>query len=163
MSALEEMGRKKAAGKGGNAAVTFRRMEVRDTPAAAQIEAASSREPWSRKAYEDALSNENACYVVAELEGRVVGCCGLWQSFEEADICNVVVEKSCRKRGIALQMLEFLMELGRQRGAVHFTLEVRSGNAAAVSLYEKLGFLTEGVRKGFYQNPKEDALIMWKR
>lgn len=163
MSAQEGTEQSKTVGESRNAAVTFRMMEIQDTPEAARIEAASSQEPWSQKSYEDALLNENACYVVAELEGRVVGCCGLWQSFEDADICNVVVEKSCRKRGIALEMLEFLMEMGKQRGAAHFTLEVRSSNAAAIGLYEKLGFRTEGVRKGFYQNPKEDALIMWKR
>lgn len=163
MNGQEKRQHKEAAGESCNAAVTFRVMEMQDAPAAAHIEAASSREPWSQRSYEDALSNENACYIVAELQGRIVGCCGLWQSFEDADICNVAVEESCRRKGIALQMLRFLMALGEKRGAAHFTLEVRSGNTAAIRLYEKLGFRTEGVRKGFYQNPKEDALIMWRR
>lgn len=146
-----------------DAAVIFRPMRESDTAAAAQIEAASSQEPWSQKAYADALSNENAYYLVAEHDGRVIGCCGLWQSFEEADICNVVIEAGSRRLGIAQKMLSALMEAGRKRGILYFTLEVRSGNTAAVRLYEKLGFATEGVRKGFYQNPREDALIMWKR
>lgn len=145
------------------AAVIFRPMQESDTVAAAQIEAASSQEPWSQKAYADALSNENAYYLVAEYDGCVIGCCGLWQSFEEADICNVVVEAGSRRQGIAQKMLLALMEAGKKRGILYFTLEVRSGNMAAVRLYEKLGFATEGVRKGFYRNPKEDALIMWKR
>lgn len=147
---------------GKNAAV-FRPMKATDTAAAAGLEAASSKEPWSQKAYADALSNENAYYLVAEQDGCVVGCCGLWQSFEDADICNVVVAERCRRQGIAKEMLTALMEEGKRRGVLYFTLEVRSGNAAAVSLYKKLGFATEGIRKGFYQNPKEDALIMWKR
>lgn len=144
-------------------AVTFRTMRKEDTEAAARIEAASSGEPWSQQSYADALSNENAYYLAAEYEGSVIGCCGLWQSFEEADICNVVVEESFRRRKIAEEMLTALMEAGKKRGVLHFTLEVRKGNTAAVRLYEKLGFITEGVRRGFYQNPKEDALIMWKR
>lgn len=144
-------------------AVTFRPMRKEDAEAAARIEAASSQEPWSQQSYADAVCNENAYYLAAELEGCVIGCCGLWQSFEEADICNVVVEEGFRRRRIAEEMLTALMEAGKKRGVLHFTLEVRKGNTAAVRLYEKLGFITEGVRRGFYQNPKEDALIMWKR
>lgn len=143
--------------------VIFRPMTERDTAAAAEIEAASSREPWSQKAYADALSDKNAYYLVAELDGQVVGCCGFWQSFEDADICNVVVAEGFRRQKIAEGMLKTLMEAGNARGVLHFTLEVRTGNTAAVRLYEKLGFVTEGVRKGFYQNPREDARIMWKR
>lgn len=143
--------------------VLFRPMEERDTAAAAQIEALSSREPWSQKAYADALKDPNAFYLAAQQDGNVIGCCGFWQSFEDADICNVVVAESCRRKGIAKEMLRALMEEGKKRGIVNFTLEVRSGNTPAIRLYEKLGFVTEGVRKGFYSNPKEDALIMWKR
>jgi len=143
--------------------VLFRPMEEQDTAAAARIEALSSREPWSQKAYADALKDQNACYLVAQQDGQVIGCCGFWQSFEDADICNVVVIENCRRRGIAEKMLRALMGEGKKRGVLNFTLEVRSGNMPAVHLYEKLGFVTEGVRKGFYSNPKEDALIMWKR
>lgn len=144
-------------------AVIFRPMKETDTAAAAEIEAASSQEPWPQKAFADALCNENAFYLVAEQGGSVVGCCGFWQSFEDADICNVVVAQSCRRQGIAERMLTALMKAGKIRGIQYFTLEVRCGNMPAVRLYEKLGFAAEGVRKGFYQNPKEDALIMWKR
>lgn len=143
--------------------ISFRPMTEQDTEAAAQLEALSSREPWSRKAYADALNNADAFYLAACRNGSLVGCCGLWQSFEDADICNVVVAESCRRRGIAERMLLTLMEEGRKRGVLNFTLEVRCGNIPAIRLYEKLGFVTEGVRKGFYRNPKEDALIMWKR
>lgn len=142
---------------------SFRPMEEQDTKAAAEIEAFSSQEPWTQRAYADALRDKNAFYMVAQQDGRVIGCCGLWQSFEDADICNVVVAERCRRKGVAEKMLQALMEEGKKRGIANFTLEVRSGNTPAVRLYEKLGFATEGVRKGFYSNPKEDALIMWKR
>lgn len=143
--------------------ILFRPMEETDAAAAARIEAASSCEPWSENAYLAALKNENAFYLVAQAQGEVIGCCGFWQSFEEADICNVVISEKFRRQGIAQQMLGALMEEGKKRGIAAFTLEVRSGNTAAVRLYEKLGFLTEGVRKNFYEGPREDALIMWKR
>lgn len=157
------IGPEKPMQKNDRAAVIFRPMKGSDTAIVAEMEAASSAEPWSQKAYADALSNENAYYLVAEQDHCVVGCCGLWQSFEEADICNVVVAESRRRQGIAERMLSALMAAGEGRGVQHFTLEVRSGNTAAVHLYEKLGFAAEGIRKGFYRNPREDALIMWKR
>ena len=152
-----------SASDGDQQEVTFRRMQPPDAAAVAALEEACSREAWSVKAYLNALANENACYLVAELDGCIVGCCGLWQSFSDADICNVAVHPAHRRRHVAKRMLTALMEEGKKRGVAFFTLEVRKGNDAAVRLYEKLGFVTEGVRRRFYQNPPEDALIMWKR
>ncbi len=146
-----------------NSILRIRPMEKKDAATVAAMEAASTPEAWTKQAYEEALANENAYYLVAELDGAVVGCCGFWQSFEDADICNVAVQKDYRKKGIAQRMLTVLMEAAGGRGVLHFTLEVRSGNIAAVRLYEKLGFATEGIRRGFYEKPREDALIMWKR
>lgn len=139
------------------------RMTAADCEAAAALEASCSAEAWSAKAFADAAADPNALYIAAWLDNQMVGCCGLWQSFEEADICNVAVDESCRRRGIAQKMLEQLMLSGRERGILHFTLEVRSKNAPAIRLYEKLGFTAEGVRRRFYENPADDALIMWKR
>ena len=81
----------------------------------------------------------------------------------DADITNVFVRDGYRRRGIAEEMLKKLMEESRGIGARNFTLEVRSSNYAAIRLYEKLGFVSEGVRPGFYDHPKEDALIYWIR
>lgn len=146
-----------------NDVLHIRPMEIKDAAIVAAMEAASTPEAWTKQAYEEALANQDACYLVAEWQGAVVGCCGFWQSFEDADICNVAVREGHRKKGIAQRMLAVLMEEAKGRGVLHFTLEVRSGNMAAVRLYEKLGFVTEGIRKGFYEKPREDALIMWKR
>lgn len=144
-------------------AVICRVMRKEDAQAAARLEASCSREPWAKESYLDALENENALYAAAWLDGKMIGCCGFWQSFEEADICNVAVAHKWRRRGVAGKMLCFLMKLAEDRGVCAFTLEVRRSNTAAICLYEKLGFAPEGVRRNFYENPKEDALIMWKR
>ena len=143
--------------------VTYRRMQREDAAAAAALEAACSREAWSESAYGSAALDSNALYLVAEEGDELVGCCGTWQSFEEGDICNVAVEESRRRRGIGEAMLRELMRMAGQRGIENFTLEVRCSNLAAIRLYEKLGFTKEGLRKGFYSNPREDALILWKR
>ena len=130
---------------------------------AAELEASCLKEAWSKSAWEDALKDKNAWYAGAWLDGRLVGCCGLWQSFEDADICNVAVDQTLRRQGIGEQLLLFLMENGKKRGVKNFTLEVRRSNEAAIGLYHKLGFLDEGVRPNFYDSPKEAALILWKK
>lgn len=149
--------------KGQEENLLFRRLEKEDAPAAAALEKSCLPEAWSLSAWEAGLTDPNAFYAGAFLDGKLVGCCGIWQSFEDADVCNVAVDPSLRRRRIGERLLLFLMEEGRKRGVEQFTLEVRSSNTAAVSLYTKLGFVQEGVRRGFYENPREDALILWKR
>lgn len=143
--------------------VEIRKMTEQDVPQAAELEAANFSMPWSEKAFYDQLQNKDALYMVAAVDGKILGVCGLMKSFEEADICNVSVDESCRNQGIASKMLTELMDEGIKRGITAFTLEVRAGNASAIHLYKKLGFQEEGIRPGFYERPKEDAVIMWKR
>ena len=81
----------------------------------------------------------------------------------EGDVTNIAVFPEYRGRGIGAALTKALLVEGRKRGMNAFTLEVRVGNQAAIHIYEKLGFRSEGVRKGFYEKPKEDALIMWRR
>lgn len=81
----------------------------------------------------------------------------------EGNITNVVVAEEARNKGIGTKMLRHLMEEGERNGLGAFTLEVRVSNAPAIHVYEKLGFLSEGIRPNFYEKPAEDAVIMWKR
>ena len=81
----------------------------------------------------------------------------------EGNITNVVVTPEARNQGIGTGMLRYLMEEGSREGLTAFTLEVRVSNAAAIHVYEKLGFVSEGIRPGFYEKPTEDAMIFWKR
>ena len=76
---------------------------------------------------------------------------------------NVAVLPAFQGRGIASALLKELLSLGEAMGFTDFTLEVRVGNAPAIHLYEKFGFVSEGIRPGFYRNPAEDAMIMWRR
>lgn len=143
--------------------VQIRKMTEEDVPRVAELEASNFSMPWSENAFRERLQNKDALYMVAESNEKILGVCGLMESFGEADICNVSVDKSCQNQGIATLMLDALMEEGQKRGITAFTLEVRVGNASAIHLYEKLGFVKEGIRPNFYERPKEDALIMWKR
>lgn len=139
----------------------IRRMTKEDLPEVAEIEADIFTMPWSAKGFGDAIENPYTLYLVALEDGKIAGYCGLWQSFEEADITNVAVREECRGRHTGTMMLDRLMELGKEQGITRFTLEVRSSNSAAVRLYEKLGFSSVGIRKRFYEKPVEDAVIMW--
>ena len=158
-----------------------RKMEASDVEAVARNEALCFSMPWSENAFREIASAQEAgeeqesagiqatdggltiLYLVAELDGRIVGHCGVRNLLGEGEITNVAVHPDYRNRGIASAMLTELLDRGGRMGIEAFTLEVRASNGSAVHLYEKAGFVTEGVRKGFYDMPKEDALIMWKR
>jgi len=119
--------------------------------------------PWHRESFLKMILNKDACYLVGLMEEEVVASCGLRNIVGDGEITNVVTKSSARGRGIGERMLLKLLEEGTAMGVEAFTLEVRKSNDAAIHLYEKLGFVTEGVRKNFYEDPTEDALIMWKR
>lgn len=143
--------------------IKIREMMPEDVPAAAALERGCFSEPWSENAYSSTLANENAVYLVAETEsGEVAGICGLLDILGEGDISNVAVAEPFRRQKIAERMLTELLKRGKERGITAFTLEVRASNEAAIRLYEKFGFTSEGRRKNFYKRPREDALIMWK-
>ena len=119
--------------------------------------------PWHRESFMEMIMNKDACYLVGIINDDVVASCGLRNIVGDGEITNVVTAGNRRGQGLGRQMLLKLMEEGRKMGVEAFTLEVRKSNAAAIHLYESLGFVTEGIRKNFYEEPAEDALIMWKR
>lgn len=119
---------------------------------------------WTKNDFIETTAIEYAYYLVAEDEsGRIVGACGYRDLCGEADITNVCIIPGMRRKGIAERMLRALIGHGLEQGVRDFTLEVRSKNIPAIRLYEKLGFVSEGIRPSFYEDPKDDALIMWKR
>ena len=141
----------------------IRFMKTEDLEKVAAIESSLFSMPWSAKGFLDSMNLAYTIYLTALWDCKVAGYCGLLQSFEEADITNVAVAKEFQERGIAFAMLVELLKLGNEKGISDYTLEVRVSNAPAIHLYEKLGFVNEGIRKNFYEKPREDAMIMWKR
>lgn len=121
-------------------------------------------EAWNIKQLETAaFDRDDTIYLVAKKQDEVIGLCGIQNISGEGEITNVSVDKACRHEGVAYKMLRQLMERAQGIGVNSFTLEVRASNAAAIRLYEKLGFKSEGVRPGFYDAPKDDAVIYWIR
>ncbi len=144
--------------------VYIREMRPEDLEGAYVLEKANmGAEAWTKQQLLDASMRSDTVYVVAEKGDRIVGLCGVQNISGDGDVTNVSVAQNCRGEGIGRKMLFQLMERGRGIGVVNYTLEVRAGNTPAITLYEHLGFTSDGIRPGFYSSPKEDAVIYWKR
>ncbi|MGN0167889.1 MAG: ribosomal protein S18-alanine N-acetyltransferase [Acetatifactor sp.] len=142
--------------------ITVRELREEDIEELSRIEAESFSLPWSAQDFRDLLKHSYCFYLVAETEGKVVGCCGFTDSCHEGNIDNVVVDAAYRGKGVAQTMLRELIVRGEAQGIEAFSLEVRVSNEAAIHIYEKLGFRSAGIRPGFYEKPVEDAMIMWR-
>lgn len=143
--------------------IHIRKLREEDVDPLALIESASFTMPWSAKDFHDLLFRDYCLYMVAEVDGEVAGCAGLTNICNEGNIDNVVVAECFRGCGVAQELLKELIAEGEALGITAFTLEVRVSNAAAIHLYEKFGFVSEGIRPNFYEKPIEDAMIMWRR
>ena len=128
----------------------------------AEIEKICFSSPWSEESIEESLKSGTK-FFVAEKCGRVLGYIGISCILDEGYIANIAVLPKERKTGVATALLNRVFSLAKDESLSFVSLEVRESNTPAVSLYKKLGFKTEGRRKNFYENPKEDALIMTKR
>lgn len=141
--------------------MVYRRMTVEDLDRVAQMEKEIFSTPWSRVSFQESLEKTYSFFFVAE-DDEIVGYCGIHNFGGDGEITNVAVDKAWRGKNVAFSMLEFAMEETKAEGIEAFTLEVRATNMPAIKLYEKLGFSQQGIRKNFYDNPTEDAIIMWK-
>lgn len=118
---------------------------------------------WSKDSFEKELDNKFARYVVAVKDNIVVGYGGMWIIVDEAHITNIAVHPEFRNYGIGSMLVEALIDIAKLENVCAMTLEVRKSNSIAKNLYSKYGFIEEGIRKGYYEDNHEDAIIMWKR
>lgn len=139
----------------------IRRMEQKDLEQVLSIENEIFESPWKFHDFENSMTNSQNIYLVVEEDEEIIAYCGLWGVAGEGQIYNVAVKEKFRNNHIALSMLKELISLGKQEELSAFTLEVRISNESAIKLYHNLGFKDVGIRKNFYENPKEDAIIMW--
>ena len=137
-------------------------MNAAHVPQVAELERICFADPWSEKSVASELDNKWALWLVALDGDTVVGYIGSQTAVDETDVMNVAVHPDHRRQGIAEALIEKLVLELKERGSHALMLEVRASNAPAIALYEKLGFLQVGLRKNYYRNPKEDALILRK-
>lgn len=140
----------------------FRYMKEEDIDQVLEVEHASFTLPWSRDAFYNELHNNKfAVYIVLEYEKRIIGYCGVWIVIDEAHVTNVAILPEYRGQKLGDAMMHMLMSVAREIGARSMTLEVRVSNYVAQSLYRKMGFQNGGIRKNYYSDNLEDALVMW--
>jgi ribosomal-protein-alanine N-acetyltransferase len=141
-------------------AVSFRPMTLADIDAVMAIEKASFAYPWSTRFFLQELQVQCARSIVAETGNKLIGYILFWLLADEVDIHNVAVHTAFRRCGIGRALLEKVVGQAKDRGAVRVTLEVRRSNINAQRLYKSIGFLTTGIRTGYYSDNGEDALAM---
>ncbi len=143
--------------------IQIREMQSQDVDAVTALEENCFSMPWKRHDFEEILTNPDRVYLVAEADKVIIGGCMLTMIAGEGDVSNVAVTESCRGQHIATALLAALLQYGEEKGILDFTLEVREQNHAAIRLYENAGFASEGIRPNFYDKPKDNAVIMWRR
>lgn len=141
----------------------IRRMEPADLEQVAELEKVCFAENWSYGLLESGIHSPFDVYYVYEQETRILGYCNLRLLAGEGEVQRIAVLPEYRRLGLARKMMEAMVNYARNNRAVSISLEVRESNIPARKLYETYGFAAEAVRKGYYRNPSEDALIMWKR
>ena len=138
-------------------------MKEEHIDAVLHIEESCFEIPWTKADFEREMTqNQFAIYRIAVLDGKIVGYAGMWHIVTEGHITNVAVLPEYRRQGIGNALIEEMIVIAEQKEMIGMTLEVRISNIAAQKLYTKYGFRPEGFRKNYYQDTKEDAIIMWK-
>jgi len=142
--------------------ITYRRMTPGDVEAVHAIELATFPTPWTLDSFHyEMRENQYAHYLVAEDEIGIIGFCGMWLVIDAAQITNVAVVERMRGQKIGEALMKEAMRVAREGNMDVMSLEVRVTNVVAQNLYRKLGFQDGGIRKGYYTDNGEDALVMW--
>ena len=144
--------------------IEFRKLKLRDLAAIEEIERTSYPTPWSRSMFAGELAKPSSiCLGAVEAESEeLIGYLIISRYVDAWHVMNIAVAPEYRRRGIARSLMERLFEVTARDARRGYTLEVRVSNEAAIRLYEELGFKTRGIRRGYYTDNREDALIMWK-
>ncbi|KGP72701.1 ribosomal protein S18-alanine N-acetyltransferase [Pontibacillus yanchengensis] len=139
-----------------------RRMVDEDIDSILTIEEQCFATPWTRDAFDHELhDNPYALYYVIEIEGTIIGYCGLWLIIDEAHVTNIAILPSYRGKRLGNALFNAVLTHARQLGAIQLSLEVRVSNVVAQKMYRRFGLIPGGIRKNYYTDNHEDALVMW--
>ena len=143
--------------------IIIRPMTKDDVDAVYKVEEDCFSDPWSKESIRKELKNNLARYLVAQLDDKIIGYIGVWFVVDEGHITNVAVHSDYRGKKIGDKLVKEMVELCKENNIVAMTLEVRVSNTIAQNLYRKYGFKMGGIRKEYYSDNKEDAIIMWNQ
>ncbi len=139
---------------------SVRSMKCGDVEAVAKLERQIFTDAWTEKSILETLEQPQAFILVAECEDKIVGYCIVYYVLDEAEIARIAVDSSMRKQGVGQALLRATCRSGMEKGIARLLLDVRESNTSARRFYEAFGFEEDGIRKNFYQNPKEHAVLM---
>ena len=142
---------------------TLRFIELNEShiPPILEIENEANSAPWTERSFKNELGNPDRIFLVALLEGKVVGYGGIWLIIDEAHVTTVAVAAEHRQKGIGRRLMIELLERAKSEGMTCSTLEVRASNNPALNLYAELGYKDTARRKKYYPDNQEDAVVMW--
>ena len=140
--------------------ILIRDAAASDLDALEGLEKACFSDPWSREVFAAQLPDERHEFLVAECGGRLLGYVTMMCVLDEGDISNVAVEPGARRNGIGRELVSEMLRRAERRSLAAVMLEVREHNEAAIALYDEAGFVPVGRRRGYYEHPREDAILM---
>ena len=143
--------------------MTFREMQVEDLDQVAEIEKSLFSVPWTKEGFFTFLIKDENMFFVVEEKNKILGYCSMQTVIDEGDILNVAVRKDRQKEGIGYFLVDSMLMMAEARGIRTVHLEVREGNGTARRLYSRLGFVEDGLRKNYYSDPLENAVLMTRR
>ena len=143
--------------------MTFREMLVEDLDQVVEIENSLFSVPWTKEGFFTFLIKEENKFFVVEEKGKILGYCSMQTVLDEGDILNVAVRRERQKEGIGYFLVDSMLMMAEARGIRTVHLEVREGNDTARRLYQRLGFAEDGLRKNYYTDPLENAVLMTHR
>lgn len=146
-----------------NSKLIIRDMVSSDVDGVFQVEKNCFEHHWSKGEFEKEMKNDVANYLVAEIDNKIVGYVGIWFIAGEGHITNVAVHSDYRGKKIGDELIKHLVKKCIENDIFAMTLEVRISNIVAQNLYKKYGFKLSGIRKEYYSDNKEDAMIMWSQ
>ena len=141
--------------------IVIEEMKEEDNEGVFEVEKNCFEDYWSKDSFKKELNNNLAKYLVAKVDEKIAGYVGIWFVVDEGHITNVAVHENFRGKKIGDKLIKRLVEVCKDNNIVSMTLEVRASNVVAQNLYRKYGFKMAGIRKEYYSNNKEDAIIMW--
>ncbi|WP_010651732.1 ribosomal protein S18-alanine N-acetyltransferase [Oceanobacillus massiliensis] len=140
----------------------IRNMELSDVDEVLEVERSSFATPWTTDIfYQELIDNKHAHYFVLQLDGIVVGYMGIWIVMDDAQITNIAVKPEYRGYKLGEKLFGYTVQYALKKGVKRLSLEVRTSNIPAQKLYRKFGLVPGGVRKNYYTDNQEDAIVMW--
>lgn len=139
-----------------------RSMTEEDITAVAELEKATFTDAWTLEGIRDTFFQKQTFVIVAEESGNLKGYCIVYYVMDEGEIARIAVDETCRRQGVGRKILDYVSKICSEKGIDRMMLDVRESNQTARGFYRNYGFEEDGIRKDFYERPKEDAILMSK-